>query len=152
MAVSSEQAAFDEIFGLLHTNWSSGTTAIVGYIPEIRWVGDGVRDIPETSKYWCRVSTQNIDEIQTTINENAENNKRRYTNFGILFIQLFAPRSDATAVEKGLQLAELIKNIFRGRNTSTGIWFRNVVIKPLPEEENWYRFNIIARYEFDQIA
>lgn len=143
--------AVDEIFSLFNIAWSAEAPAIVGNgeTPEIRWQGVEDENIPNFNKYWCRVSQQTVEEPQTSLAGN--DGKRRYTTSGLIFVQLFCPKSDAQAMDKGRNLATVARNAFRGKTTSGKVWFRNARINELAPEDNAYRFNIIAEYEYDEI-
>jgi hypothetical protein len=140
--------AIDQMFALFNTAFNAGAPSIVGYWPLIRWPGIGESATPDASKFWCRVSQQTVHEEQSTLRAD---NKRRYTADGLVFVQLFCPKSDIEAMEKGRLLAVLARDSFRGKTTSGKVWFRNARINELPPEESAYRFNIIAEYEYDEI-
>ena len=143
----------DEINALFFASWKAGSSAIVGYIPEIRWQGIQYRDIPDGSKFWCRFSKQTVSEPQATLSNCVTSpGNKRYNNYGLVFIQIFCPKSNAKSFELGKQLAVLARNAFRGKSTDSSIWFRNVRIKELNPEELYERFNVVAEYEFDEIG
>lgn len=145
--------AVDAMFKLFNDAWSAGASAIVGSVPPIRWQGVEGRDKPLPNSYWCRVSTQNVLERQTTHKTGvAIGENRRYTSSGLLFVQLFCPMSSADAMDKGRQLATLARDAFRGKTTPNDVWFRNARINELPPEESFYRFNIVVEYEYDDIG
>lgn len=142
--------AIDQMFSLFNSAWNAETTAIVGYVPEVRWPGVEEPGTPDASKYWARVSQQTVIEEQTTIGDS--NGKRRYTASGLIFVQIFCPKSEAAAMENGRNLAVIARNSFRGKTTSGKVWFRNARINELAPEESAYRFNVVAEYEYDEIS
>lgn len=142
-------AALDEMFALFRDAWNTGATAIVGYVPEVRWPGVEEPDKPETKKYWARVSTQTVLERQATFRNGDD---KRYTTDGLLFVQIFCPMSDARAMERGRNLAVLARNAFRGEETSSSVWFRNARINELSPDGKAYRFNVVTEYEYDELA
>lgn len=144
--------AIDDMFALFNAAWQN-SNAIVGSVPEVRWQGVEERDVPPANAYWCRVSTQNVIDRQATLKSGVDSGQqRRYTSQGLLFVQLFCPMSDARAMEKGRQLAELARAAFRGVESPNGVWFRNARINELAPADNAYRFNIVVEYEYDDIA
>lgn len=158
-------AAVDEMFGLFKAAWDSGSAAIVGYVPEVRWPGvelknpDGSIKKPESDKYWARVSQQGVDEEQTSLSACVASNENggvlpasRFTAIGLLFVQLFCPKTEAEAMEFGRELAKLSRAAYRGKKTAGGVWFRNVRIIEVESEELWHRFNVVAEYEYDEVA
>lgn len=137
--------AVNDMFLLFNNTWNAETTSIVGYIPKVEWQGvesDGV----DNSKYFARISQQGVTDSQRTLKVS----KNRYDVTGLLFIQIFCPRSDMEAMYKGRQLSEIVKNAYRGVHTPSNVWFRNVRIKELEPEASFLQFQVIAEYEFSE--
>ena len=143
------EGSIDEINALFFSEWKAKTAAVVGYIPPIEWFGV-INDTPiDKSGFWVRVSTQMIDSPQKTLCENVVTlGSRRYEPYGLVFIQLFAPKTKE-AVSQYKKLAMIAQNIFRLKTNN--VTFRNSTIKELPLENGAIRVNIIAHYEFDEV-
>lgn len=143
----------DEINSLFFSAWNAGSAAIVGYVPEMRWQGVQYRDLPDGSKFWGRLSKQTVFEEQASLS-NCEGlpGKKKYTASGLVFLQLFCPKSNTQAFELGQQLAKLGRNAFRGKTTPGKIWFRNVRINELDPEELYERFNVVTEFEYDELG
>jgi len=143
--------AIDEINAMFWTDWNSVKTSdLAGYVPEVRWQHvEGVAP-PDGSKFWARVSSQTAFEEQTALAGN--DGARRYTASGIVIVQLYCPKSLSRAGEIGRKLAEVARNSFRGKSTSSSVWFRNARINELAPEENVYRFNIVAEFNYDEMG
>lgn len=145
--------ALDDIYSVLNVAWLGGAAAVVGYVPEIRWPGVEDSTKPDGSKFWARISTQTVTEEQTGFGVcPTETNAMRTTAFGLVFVQLFCPKNVDTSFEFGKLLAKLVRSAYRGRKTVNGVWFRNVRINELSAEDLWHRFNVIAEYEYDEVA
>lgn len=144
------EEAIDEIFGIFKTAWDAESAAAVTYVPEVRWPGVEEPNKPDNSSFWVRVSQQTVLENQASL-KNGENGQR-YTTSGLVFIQLFCPKSDSESMTKGRRLAIIARDAFRGNSTSGNVWFRNAKINELPAEEYFYRFNVIVEYEYDENA
>ncbi|WZB35692.1 tail terminator [Enterobacteria phage FtMidnight] len=143
--------ASDEINALFFAAWKDKAPAIVGYVPEVRWFGVEDSDLPDGSKFWARVSKQTVMEEQTSLSTCVgEPGKRRYTASGLVFVQLFCPKSVDKACELGERLAVVARNAFRGKTTPGKIWFRNVRINEIPPESLYFRFNIVAEFEYTE--
>lgn len=142
--------AVDQMFDLFNVAFGESAPFIVGYMPEIRWQGVPESTKPDASKYWCRVSQNTVIEEQSTLSD--DSGRKRYTSSGLVWVQLFAPVSDVEAMNKGRKLAEIARNAFRGKTTSGKVWFRNVRINELPNEESAVRFNVVAEYEYDEVV
>jgi hypothetical protein len=145
--------ADDEINATFLTAWNAESGAIVGYVPEIRWQNVQRREIPDGSKFWVRISKDTVYERQATLSTcEGIPGQRKYTANGLVFVQLFCPKSNAQAFELGQQLAIIARNSFRGKTTPGNIWFRNVRINELQPDELFYRLNIIAEFEYDELG
>lgn len=146
-------AAQDEMKSQFWQAWTADTSAIVGYVPEVRWANNEEPTKPANDKFWLRLSLLNAKESQSTLS-NCEGapGKKRYTAAGLVYMQLFCPKSTVNADQLGQQLSKVARNAYRGKKTAGGIWFRNVRIVPTIPEELFYRFNIIAEYTYDEIG
>lgn len=140
-----------EVFALFKESWDVETEAIAGYVPHVEYQGVQPRPTPDTEKHWARISIQTVGENQTSLStsEGAAGQKR-YTAYGLIFVQIFSPRSLNNGFDKGLQLADIAKNAFRGKTTPGKIWFRNVRVNELEPENSFYRLNVVAEFEYDE--
>jgi hypothetical protein len=141
------QTAVDTMFGIARTALNSGSAAIVGYVPEVRWQGVEKDEKPPVDKFWLRVTQQTVDEGQSTLRDGT--NGKRYTNTGLIFCQLFCPMSDAKCMEKGRALGVLLRNAFTAAQTE--IMFTHARINELTPEGKAQRFNVVSDYEYDEI-
>lgn len=143
--------ARDAIFGAFETAWNAGSAAIVGSVPEIRWQGKEKDEKPAVTAYWVRVSTQTVAEGQATLNSQT-NGKRRYRSEGLVFVQLFCPKSDKQGHENGEKLSVVARDAFRGKQIPGGVEFRNARINELPPDGDAFRFNVVANYRYAEIG
>lgn len=136
-----------------YDKWRVESPAIVGYTPDVYWKNTEKDFVPPRDKYWCRFSTQTVIEGQDTLSTCVgEPGKLRYEAQGLVIIQLFCPKSDIQADEKGSKLAEIARDAFRGKNIN-GVWFRNARINDgLTPEDLYYRFNVVAEFIYNEIA
>lgn len=142
-------SALDEIIQAVKLAWEAKSTAICGYIPELKLPGIDSGTIPDASKFWARLSTQGVNSEQSVLSESiVKYGSRRYETNGLVFVQLFAPkRSDSQA--KINQLSMLLQE--RLRQKTENVILRNARIKELPAENGCLRINVIADYQFDEI-
>jgi hypothetical protein len=143
--------AVDEINSMFWTDWNSAkTSGLAGYVPEVRWQYVEGAESPDGSKFWARVSSQSVFEEQTALAGN--DGTRRYTASGVVVVQLYCPKSLSQVGEIGRKLSTVARDAFRGKSTAGNVWFRNARINELAPEENVYRFNIVADFEYDEIG
>lgn len=152
MALEYDQAR-SEMFALFNDAWTANAATIVGYVPEVRWQGKELSTKPDNSKFWARVSIQSVIEQQATLSNCViEPGKKKYESAGLVFVQLFAPKSVDNSYELLQQLAKVARNAYRGKTTPGNVWFRNVRINTLAPEQLSYRLNVVSEYEFDEIG
>lgn len=145
--------AIDAIFGAFRERWVDGdATAIAGYLPAVQYMGNTQKAGQDWSKHFAVITQQTVKEEQSTISCCVgENGKRRYTTYGLVFVQLFAPKGPA-GQDQCRKLAIIAKSAYRGQTAGDGaIVFRNVRINELEPEENCYRINVVSEYEYDDI-
>ncbi len=147
------QEARKELFAKVNECWQANSAAIVGYIPEIRWQGIEEGKIPGADKFWMRAGTTTVTTRQRghRLPDGPEGSPVIYTTFGFITLQVFAPMNSRTSWSKGELLSELGQRMFMASETGGGVWFRNPRIRELNNDGTWYRWNVIADYQFDQM-
>lgn len=146
------QEARKEMFAHVDTEWNANSAAIVGLIPEVRYQGVEEGALPGGDKYWMRVSAQGVSNHQRG-HRMPETGISRvvYDNIGFIVLQLFAPMKSPESYAKGELLAQLGQCMFMATQMGGGIWFRNPRIRELDNDGTWYRWNVIADYQFSQV-
>jgi hypothetical protein len=120
----------------------------------MKWYGrEGAAKV-DRAKVWVRFSTQHVDDEQKTLSTCVgEPFQRRWEGAGLIFIQIFLPKTVTNAVPLGRKLAQVAKLAFRKKKTSGGVTFPRVRINDnLPAEELFYRMNVVAEYEFSELG
>src|SRR3954470_22159879 len=107
----TSQVAIDSMFGDILSAMQSGATAIVGYVPEMRWQNVEKSTLPDGGLYWIRSS------IQTLLEGEAALGNVLFDSSGLVVVQVFGPMSDSQAGQKTLALANMIRDKFRSRNS-----------------------------------
>jgi hypothetical protein len=152
--IENLQQATNEINQMFLDFWNSETSLEVelGYMPSIRWYGNDEGYKPDASKFWIWHSTQSVFEEQATLNTcTGKPGEKRYNCAGLVIVQIFCPKSETNAKYKGAAIAQVCKNAYRGKHSPNKIWFRNVRILDISDETLYYRFNVIAEYEYDEL-
>lgn len=145
--------AVNDIFKQINDAWVAGAATAVGEPVELRFVGVEKEGKIPTEKFWGRVSTQGAAEGQASMaNGIIAPNNRRYRADGLVYVQLFAPKSRNTAMQKLRLLSQLARDAFRGKSTANGVSFNFARIQELDPEESFYRINVVAEYQYDEIA
>lgn len=153
MASTDYQTAINDIFTLINSAWIAGAATAVGETAELRFVGVEKEGKIPTDKFWGRVSTQGVNEGQASIaNGVGAPGNRRWRADGLVYVQLFAPKSRNTAMQKLRALAQLARNAYRGKQSVNGVSFYNARIQELDPEELFHRINVVAEYQYDELA
>lgn len=151
MSLTPQQAR-KQLLAHVQNCWNAGAAAIVDYIPEIRFQGVEVPELPGADKYWMRCSTNTVATPQRGHRmPEVGISKPVYDNIGFITLQLFAPMKSPESYAKGELLAELGQGMFMASETGGSIWFRNPRIRELDNDGTWYRWNVIADYQFSQV-
>lgn len=141
----------DEIYARINTLWNDVAVGLFGYKPALYWPGKVEPDKVDGSKSWGRVTRRTVDETQSGFVACSFNSKVRYTNSGLIYIQLFGSLSETGSDRKAQQLAEALKNAFKRKCTGSKVIFRNSRIEPLDPEELFFRYNVVFEYEYDEL-
>ena len=136
--------AIDTMFGMVNAAWV-GAASIVGYTPVIRWQGKEVADKPPVDQIWARVSAQIITDQQSSLAN--INGNRMYEAKGLLYIQLFCPRSN-NDLQTGRIFSQYIREVFRTESPDGNIWFTNQRIVELAPDLASYPILISANFEY----
>lgn len=146
------QQARKQMLAHVDTCWQAGAGAIVGYIPAIRWQGVEEGALPGADKFWMRASTQGVDNRQRGhMMPEVGISKPVHDNIGLIILQIFAPMKSPGAYAKGELLSELGQGMFMASDIGGSIWFRNPRIRELDHDSSWFRWNVIADYQFSQV-
>lgn len=144
--------ARNEIFKVISNALNDGVNPIIGYIPNVYWQNVEQPIKPASDQHWGRASIQTVFAEQTSLSTcSGKLGQKRYTESGLVFFQWFAPMSRGESSQEMPLLAELVRNAFRGVSTENKVWFRNARINELPIEAQFYRCNVVAEFEYDEI-
>jgi hypothetical protein len=138
-------SAIDVVYGVASTALQALTPALA----EIRYPGSDDSTTPNAATYWARVSDQMVIERQQSLSAYVgAPGGRRYQCIGLVFVQLFCPKTDAAAAENGRMMATLITNAFRKTVPDGSLWFRNQQQKAVNYNTASLQFNVVATFEF----
>lgn len=147
----SPQAARKEMFALVDAAWQAGAGTIVGGdAPEIRYEGFEKPALPGAENFWMMASTTNVTTRQSghQLPDGPDASKVVYDCFGFITLQVFAPMKSPDSWSKGELLSELGQCMFMASETPGAVWFRNPRIIKNGNDGTWYRWNVIADYQF----
>lgn len=140
--------AVDEMRLHFSSNFESLPASILDHIPEIEWDGSENPDAKNTGEFWVRFSEQQSSSTQSSFGSNEFG--KRYRNKGLIFIQIFCPKSVSMSKDTGRKIANYVKKLFQGHTDSGNVWFRDSEVRTLESEDVWYRFNVVAKYTHEE--
>lgn len=139
-----------EIFTAINTSWSSGTTAIVGYIPTIKWPDVDLGSHPDLSKFYLEPWIETISNNQSTLTHFVGNSpKIRYTCVGIVNCIIYAPKGLLESSTKLKLLSQLVQNSIQ--KGTTNVIIKNCKITKLFPTDGISKYGVFAQFEFDSI-
>jgi len=106
--------AIGQMYDKFLSEWNAASSAIAGYIPEVRFSGVDLPNVPDASKVWVRLSTQTVESPQSSLRGP---DSKRFRTTGLITIQLFIPQSMSQADQVGKKLSDFGVKIFRGQFT-----------------------------------
>lgn len=149
--MSDYLTAMSEIVAQFRNAWNANAAGVVGYVPEIRYVGvEGAK--PDVTKYFARLTYQQVKSGQSAVGNGEVGGKSKYTSNGLIFVQLYGPMADAQVWARLKALAVISRKAYEGKKTASDVWFRDCRINELVPDSEWQRINVIIAYEYDEIA
>jgi hypothetical protein len=145
-------SAVDAIYGIALQAIKGASVQAIAPITTVKFYGDEAT-VPDDSTYWCACSYQTVVEAQASLAGNVGFiGSKQYQSTGLLFVQVFCPKSDVKAVDNGLLIGSIIRDAFRKPVQDGSIWFRNHQLRqPVFNSKN-YQYNVVITYEYQSIA
>lgn len=144
--------ADDDINAMVTAAITAGAPAIVGYVLDIRYAGVVNNVVPDATKHWARVNIHTVLSKQTAfVGDTPSKTSRQHTTKGVLIIQLFSPLMGQTANRDQSLLAQMLLVALRNAETANGVWYRDVTINELTDDDKSGRRNVVANFEYDTL-
>lgn len=140
-------AARDSMFRLIKE-----AASYFDYIPHIEYPMIVNKKKPDPSKIWLRASTQIVAEEQSALSTCEQSDgKKLYTTYGLAIIEFYIPRSEPNGT-LALMWATQLRNAFRNASSNDGVIYRKARINDgIEPEEQFFRVNVVANFEFDEV-
>jgi hypothetical protein len=150
-------SACDVLYQMATDALNAINSSITSIIPpaqmDIRYPGTEITTPANDSFYWARVSSDVVISGQATLATDVNNpGQKRYDSTGLLYIQLFCPKSDPKAVQNGMLFQTQLLNALRAPTGDSNLWLRNQRPKPMTYNDGNYQFNVVATFEFSEIV
>ncbi len=142
--------AKDEAYTLVSDAFAA-YLATTDYDVDIRYQGNAKKERP--TDYWVRFSMQQVQSPQRAFVHTEDGaDKRVYETSGLIFAQVNAAISSEDSFRIGDLLATALRDILRDADTPSGMWFRNARFNEIPASNEFYKWNVVAEYEYDEQA
>ena len=103
---------------------------------------------PTTNIPWARVMVRHTGGRQGSLTGGLS--ITRWNRNGLFTAQIFTPNGDGLSL--GYSLCKIVTDAFEGVATvSTRVWCRNVRINEIGPDGEWFQFNVIAEFTYDEV-
>jgi len=146
---ATRNEARDEMYGRI-TKVNDSNPARRPVVPALYYQGL-MEPYKPSNILWLRATIHTADTEQTTLSTNVgKPGQRRYTVSGLLVVQIFMPKGDDEIIESGEAIAQAIQAEFRNWQSECAIVYRNSRINELPQEDMFYRLNVVTEFQYDE--
>lgn len=128
--------ARNEILAIFKAAWD--TTGYTALYPD-------VGGIPPDNAPWARVTLRHVTGEQASLASAAS--IKKWTQEGILTVQVFAPQGDG--MTKVYQLSNTVLNAYRDA-TDGSVWYRNHRIKEAGGSGAFEQVNVTVEFSYDE--
>lgn len=140
--------AVDLMYGRTKELWDANAATYFGVVPFLVYEGVATNKTRPTDAVWGRVSEQIAVERQACFGNDREGERSLYRSVGTLYIEIWVPRSDKTGKRAARQFASVVRSGFRGYSADGNINFSDHTVRTPDNDVNWYRYTVVATYEF----
>jgi hypothetical protein len=105
---------------------------------------DDVRGTPEP---WVRITVRHNTGRQGALGTTG--GKRCFDREGVVFVEIFSPFG--TGLSIGDDLYKVAADALEGRETTSGIWFRNVRLNEVGQDGAWFKSNVLADFIYREV-
>lgn len=131
--------ANNEILEFFKTAWD--TTGFLALYENV----EGAK--PTTQDPWARAVIRNGEPGPTSLS--GALGKQRFERTGLLMVQIFIPNGEG--LSRGYTLGKIVVDAFEGKATPSQVWFRNARVNEIGPSDEWYQFNALVDFQYDEI-
>lgn len=127
--------ARDEMFAVFKAAWDTTALAVT--------YTDVPGSVPQAEEGWARLVLRHATGNQRGF---GATNVRKYTQTGVLVVQVFAPIGDGST--KAYELAQLVLAAYRQARGGS-VWYRDTYIKEIGCEGAFEQINVLINFTYD---
>lgn len=136
---ATQETATDEMLGAFKTAWD--TTGLIAVYENVKG------RVPTGQDAWARPTVQHAKGGGQSLT--GANNKIKYTRQGVMTVSIFIPNGNGLAL--GRSLGKTVADVFEGKATASAVWFRDVRVVEVGPSNEWYQFNVVIEFTYDEI-
>ncbi|MEE8518139.1 MAG: phage tail terminator-like protein [Dehalococcoidia bacterium] len=142
--------ARDQIQTLFNVPWLADTPAITGTAPPVEW--DNLEPLVPSAAPWARANVAHEGGGQDSLSGGLGTS--RFLRTGTFTVSIYTVLGTGTVISDAL--AKVVMDTMEGNTTADGlVWFRNIQLNevgPDPDKDPlWYKVDVIAEFEYDEI-
>jgi hypothetical protein len=146
--------ARDDILTMVNTGWTAVGSASEN-LPLLFW--NSKQQVPKTNDAngnptsWGRVNVAHVTGGQGALRGSPEGlpNTTPWTRQGLVTVQVFTPLGTGLSIADSLY--KIVLDVFEGRKSPLGVWFRETRLNEIGPSGGWFQANILAEFEYDEI-
>lgn len=144
------ETATREICRQFQMAWDAGadSNGIAVHWPNVRKDIPTARNTPDNATdSWARVTIQHDASRQTTVGHAA--GSRRFRQRGLITVEIRVPTGRGHSLAN--KLLKIAADAYRGQTTDNGVSFFNITPREIGNEGPWYRVDLLARFQYDEV-
>lgn len=136
---ATQETASDEMLAFFKTAWD--TTSLIAVYENVKGA------VPTTQVAWARpVIRHGAGGIQSLTGGLSTTN---YERTGLMVVSIFIPNGNGLSL--GRSLSKTVADAFEGKSTASGVWFRNIRVVEVGPDNEWYQFNVVIEFIYDEV-
>lgn len=146
----TQQQAKDELYGVINATFAvviGALTPVPEFTPKIIWEGREVPS-PEAPFIYATPYFECLSNQQRTLRN--VNGKRFFERIGLLSVQIYAPKSDAVALQTAQTIGAALEIALSKASPSGDIWFRDAHASVAKGTATQNQVNVITSCTFNQ--
>lgn len=150
MTYLTPSQAKDEAYTLVTTKFAEWV-GVTPFDVDVRFQGKVRADRP--TDLWVRLSMQQVQSVLSSFVATQDTgDKQQFETSGLIYAQVNAAMTFEDSFAIGDLIATAIRDILRSADTPSGMWFRNARFTEVPDDGEFYKWNVVAEYEYDEQA
>ncbi len=136
---ATQETASDEMLAFFKTAWD--TTSLIAVYENVKGA------VPTDQVSWARPVIRHAPSGNQSLT--GALNKTNYERIGLMTVSVFIPNGNGLSLARSL--GKTVADAFEGKKTASGVWFRNVRIVEVGPSNEWFQFNVVIEFTYDEI-